>query len=110
MESNTRCTTIVDPANPERWASGYAAGNDNVDVFKTIYKPHTFAHEHNLALSGGSDNVSYYLSGKLSGSPRGMMKLGGDTQDRIGVTAKINTKITNWLSVVVYRKIYKSKV
>ena len=65
-----------------------------MDVFKTIYKPHTFAHEHNLALSGGSDNVSYYLSGNYLEAP-GMMKLGGDTQDRIGVTAKINTKITN---------------
>ncbi|MCU6767470.1 TonB-dependent receptor [Barnesiella propionica] len=101
-------TTIVDPANPERWASGYAAGNDNVDVFKTIYKPRTFAHEHNLALSGGSNNVSYYLSGNYLEAP-GMMKLGGDTQDRIGVTAKINTKITNWLSLSYIGKFIRAR-
>jgi TonB-linked SusC/RagA family outer membrane protein len=101
-------TTTVSKSNPALWAEGYAAGNDNINVFKALYKPHSLAKEHNVTLSGGTDNVSYYLSGNYMDAP-GLMKLGGDHQDRMGVTAKINAKVSDKISLSYIGKFIRSR-
>jgi TonB-linked SusC/RagA family outer membrane protein len=104
-------TVAVQTANGEftgDWASGYSAGVDNVNPFKELYKSSSFAQEHNLTVSGGTDNVSYYLSGNYMDAP-GLMKLGGDRQDRTGINAKLDAKINDKISVSYGAKFIRSK-
>jgi len=96
------------PDGNGHWNSGYNAGNDNVDVFRTIFKTRNHAQEHNLSISGGTDMMNYYLSGNILDAP-GMMKLGGDHQSRMGLTAKINSKLTDFLSFSYIGKFTRSK-
>ena len=91
-------TTFPWVGNEPQWNSGYNAGIDNVDVFRTVFKTQTYAHEHNLSVSGGTDNMKYYLSGNILDAP-GFMKLASDHQSRVGLTARISTDITKFLSV-----------
>ena len=51
---------------------------------------------HSVAVSGGSDNVRYYLSGNYT-TQEGIVK--GDKYDRLGVKANINVQATDWLKV-----------
>ncbi|MFA6580176.1 MAG: TonB-dependent receptor [Paludibacter sp.] len=100
-------TTVVAP-DGKTWASGYAAGVNNVNPFNVLYKSSTFSQDHNVTVSGGTDKVSYYLSGNFMDSP-GLMKLGGDHQDRTGVTAKIEAKVTDYLTLSYNGKFIRSK-
>ncbi|MCJ8209736.1 TonB-dependent receptor [Mucilaginibacter sp. RS28] len=89
-------TIIPNPNNPQYWADGYGYGNDNVDWYKAIYKKRSFAQEHNLSLSGGTDKTTYYISGDYL-DQTGLMRFNPDGYNRYGVTGKINNKINKYL-------------
>lgn len=89
---------IPNPNNPSRWADGYAYGNDNVDWFDTMYKDRAFAQEHNLSINGGSEKTTYYLSGNFM-KQQGMMAFNTDHYDRYAISAKINSKLSDILTV-----------
>ena len=92
-----------------KWLDGYGGGaHDNVNVVKAIYKDRTYAQEHNLSISGGAENMNYYVSGNFMEAP-GMLKLGGDHQDRIGLMAKINTKVADFISFSYTGRFTRSK-
>lgn len=91
-------STIVDPNNSNRWGEGYAYGNDNVDWFDAMYRDKAFSHEHNLSLNGGTENTTYYLSGNLM-QQEGMMAFNTDNYDRYAVSAKINSKLSDYFSM-----------
>jgi TonB-linked SusC/RagA family outer membrane protein len=91
-------STIPNPTNPQYWADGYGYGNANVDWYKEMYRSQSFSQEHNVSLSGGNDKTTVYLSGNYMGQD-GMMRFNQDYYNRYGATAKINTKLTNTLSV-----------
>lgn len=88
----------VDPNNPNLWADGYAYGNANVDWYDAIFKTGSFAHEHNLSVSGGTDKINYYVSGNFLGQD-GNMRFGEDWANRYTLTGKINAEITKWLTL-----------
>lgn len=54
--------------------------------------------DHQVAISGASENVNYYLSSSYSEN-KGIIE--GDDFNRISALAKVNTAITNWLEVGV---------
>jgi len=85
-------------ASNSQWADGYAYGNDNIDYFKVAYGSHAFSQEHNLSLTGGDAKTTYYLSGNYLGQ-KGLLAINTDTYDRYSVTAKINTKISDYISL-----------
>ncbi|WP_437921219.1 SusC/RagA family TonB-linked outer membrane protein [Sphingobacterium sp. LRF_L2] len=89
---------IVNPDNAERWADGYAHGNDNIDWFATMYRDQAFAHEHNLSINGGTEKTTYYLSGNFM-KQQGMMAFNTDHYGRYAVSAKINTKVSDIFTV-----------
>jgi len=91
-------TTIPDPNNPTRWADGYAHGNANQDWYKAMYRSKTLAQEHNFSLSGGSEKTQVYISGNYMGQ-EGLMKLNQDDFTRYGFTGKINSQLTDQVSV-----------
>ena len=91
-------TIIPNPSNKQFWADGYANGNDNIDWYRTIYKKHSFAQEHNMSLSGGTEKTTYYVSGNYL-NQSGLMQFNTDGYNRYGVTAKINNKISKYLDI-----------
>ncbi|NLP56861.1 TonB-dependent receptor [Lutibacter sp. B1] len=96
----TKDQIIQNPNNPQLWADGYAYGQANNDWYDIIYRNSTFSQEHNLNIQGGSDKVSYYISGNYLDQD-GLMKFNRDEFNRYTTTTKINAKITDWASVNV---------
>ena len=80
------------------WEDGFAEGIDDVDWFSTIFKTWTFSQEHNLSVSGGSEKLNYYVSLNYLGQG-GFMNLADDGLDRYNGTAKISSKVTDWLQM-----------
>lgn len=89
---------IPDPNNSTRWADGYGYGNANVDWYRTMYRDQAFSQEHNFSITGGNDRTTFYLSGNYM-PQNGMMVFNHDTYDRYGATAKINSKLTDQISI-----------
>jgi TonB-linked SusC/RagA family outer membrane protein len=92
-----KTTNIPNPGNPTQWGDGYAYGNDNIDYFKVAYADHAFSQEHNVSLTGGDEKTTYYLSGNYLGQ-KGLLALNQDLYNRYSVTAKISTKISNYVT------------
>lgn len=85
-------------SNGTYWSDGYDQGNDNVDWYKAIYKSSAPSQEHALSVTGGNENITYYLSGNYLNQD-GLMNFGGDSYQRYTTTAKINAKISEWASI-----------
>ena len=88
-------TVIPNPNNPVFWGDGYEFGNDNVDLFRAIFKAASWSQEHNLSVTGGSDKVNFYLSGNFL-DQNGLLKIGEDKFRRYAGTAKLNAKLSKW--------------
>jgi len=86
------------PGTIPQWADGYAYGNDNVDWYKTSFASSVFSQEHNLSISGGDAKTTYYLSGNYLGQ-QGLLTFSPDLYKRYGLSAKINTKISDYVSL-----------
>lgn len=91
-------STIVNPNNSSQWGEGFAFGNDNNDWFDVMYRDRAFAHEHNLSLNGGTEKTTYYLSGNFM-KQQGLMSFNTDNYDRYAVSSKINSKLSDDLTV-----------
>ena len=91
-------SVIPSPTNAAVWGDGYAYGNANVDWYKAMFRERTLSQEHNFSLSGGSDKTQIYLSGNYMGQ-QGLMKFNQDDFTRYGFTAKINSQLSEQVSV-----------
>ena len=89
---------IPSPTNPTVWGDGYAYGNANTDWYKEMFRSKTLSQEHNFSLSGGNDKTQVYISGNYMGQ-QGLMRFNQDDFTRYGFTAKINSKLTETVSV-----------
>jgi TonB-linked SusC/RagA family outer membrane protein len=82
--------------NGSKW--NYDWSNGNVDWLKEYYKDWSPSQEHNLSISGGSEKLSYYLSGNFMAQD-GFMRHGTDKFNRYTLTAKLSSKVTDNLQV-----------
>lgn len=98
MDGKITTVNIPNPTNPSVWADGYDNGNANIDWYDELYNQWTFAQEHTASVSGGSDKVQVYASMNYMGSD-GMIKVSKDTYDRYATNLKINTQLTDYLSI-----------
>ena len=83
-------------SNPNKWADSYSMGFANTDIYDELYKKTLFSQEHNLSVSGGNENVSYYASGSYM-YREGQLKMADEGNNRIHLTGKVDAKITDWL-------------
>lgn len=83
-------------ANGNNWAD-YGGANDNIDWYKAVYKNSAPSQEHNLSVSGGNETTTYYFSGNFLDQD-GLMRFGGDSFNRYAATAKINTRISKYVT------------
>lgn len=70
------------------------------DPKKEMLNKYTFSQLHNLSISGGSEKISYYLSGGYS-SDGGILKMNPDDVKKYNITASVNATVTSWLDVNV---------
>lgn len=76
----------------EKWTRTHA----NNDWFDIMYKDQGFAQEHNLSVSGGSENINYYASANYL-DQEGLLEYSNDHFNRYGFTTKMNVKINDYI-------------
>lgn len=89
-------TNMVTP-DGLNWGS-YTTSHANTDWFKEWYKPYAFAQDHNLSVSGGTGDITYFLSGQLL-DQSGLIRYGGDHLDRYNVTARITGRVNDAITL-----------
>ena len=98
--------TIKDPNNDDWYGSGIGyftgsgpnKGNGNNDWFKIYFKPTSFSQQHNLGVSGGGNNSTYYLgAGYLD--KKGMYNFMDDTYKRYNLRANLSSTLSKWLTL-----------
>jgi len=72
--------------------------NDNQNWPKNFIDKTAFGQEHNLSVSGGGNNVRYYLSTAYL-LQDGQMNYTDDSKKRYNVSGKITADITKWMTV-----------
>lgn len=70
------------------------------DPKKEMLNKYTFSQQHNINIQGGSDKITYYLSGGYS-YDGGMFKLNPDKVDKYNFTVGVNASPTKWLDLNV---------
>jgi TonB-linked SusC/RagA family outer membrane protein len=81
----------------------------NTDWWNTLFSDQQLSAEHNLSLSGGTDKMNFYLSGRYY-KRDGIYKINKDKLNTYTIRAKIEAKPYKWLnignSINVYKKDY----
>jgi len=70
----------------------------STDWYKELYKDSFFAQDHNIALTGGSDIASFYLTGRYNGES-GLYRYNTDTYSMYNLRAKGTIQLTSWLQI-----------
>lgn len=70
----------------------------NMDWMGTLFKDHTYAGDHNLTLSGGSDKSDFYVSGRIYNFD-GIYNLDPDTYRSYNLRAKGSLRAFDWLEI-----------
>lgn len=89
-----------DPTLPQKWISnaiGYVSGKPT-DWYKEMFRDNTPFSRHFLEISGGTEKVSYYLSGGLQ-MQDGLYKTATDNLKRYNLRGKLSVDLTSWLRI-----------
>lgn len=86
--------TIKDPSS-DNWLSWNGA-NANNDWFDIYFKNASFSQQHNVGVSGGTDNSSYYV-GLGYNQQDGLFNYANDSYKRYNGRANLSSKLTSWL-------------
>jgi TonB-linked SusC/RagA family outer membrane protein len=90
--------TAQDPSDPTKYLYASPLNTDNVDWFQAYFRKWAFNQKHDISLSGGSQNTSYYLGvGFLD--QEGQLKNADEVFQRYNLTGNIRTEPTKWLRV-----------
>ena len=71
---------------------------DNHNWMDDLYKKATFSNDQNLSVTGGSDKVSFFLSGRYMNQP-GLFKYNSDDYKTYSFRARGTVQVTPWLSI-----------
>ena len=70
----------------------------STDWYHELYKDQFLAQDHNLALTGGNDKTSFYISGRYNGQG-GLFRYNSDTYSMYNLRAKGSIQLTPWLRI-----------
>jgi TonB-linked SusC/RagA family outer membrane protein len=68
------------------------------DPKKEFLNSNTFSQQHNINVSGGTDKLTYYLSGGYS-YDGGLLKMNPDVVNKYNFTLGLNAKVNKWLEL-----------
>ena len=96
---------FTDPSTPEYYGTtvnpdnnrfkNYAGAFANTDWFAEFYRKNAPAHEHNVSISGGTDKLTYVLSGNFL-DQQGLIRHGSDSFNRYTLNGKISAELASW--------------
>lgn len=89
-----------DPSLPKvdvNAAGNYVYYSSNTDWIKELYKDNNLSMEHNLSVTGGSDKMSFSLSGRIY-HQGGIYRYHPDNYNTYNLRYKGDIKINDWLS------------
>ena len=89
-------SNVAYPGSGGKWNYDYTYGN--VDWLKEYYKDWSPSQEHNVSISGGKDDLTYYLSSNYM-TQDGFMRYGTENYNRYTLTAKISAQLTDYIKV-----------
>lgn len=92
-----KISTVSTPNAQGKW-NMYSGANANTNWFKEVYRDWVPSHEHNLSVSGGSEKVTYRVSGSFL-NQQGLIRFGEDRFKRYTMDAKISAKLTDWATL-----------
>lgn len=85
-----------DPLPNGQWGAHYDSYANN-DWFGTMFKNRVPSQQHNIDLSGGSNNTTYYM-GVGYNDAAGLIRGSNDKRRRYSTLLKVKSDVTNWLS------------
>ncbi|RPE13513.1 SusC/RagA family TonB-linked outer membrane protein [Chitinophaga lutea] len=88
--------TIKSPT-ANSWQS-WGAGNANNDWFDIYFKDVAFSQQHNVGVTGGGSNSTYYI-GLGYNDRQGMYNFGDDKYKRFNVRANMSSDLTSWMTI-----------
>jgi TonB-linked SusC/RagA family outer membrane protein len=71
---------------------------DNFDWYKEFYKDISWATEHNISVSGGTDKTDYYVSGRYY-DQEGVYSVGNENFHKFDIRAKGSIKVRPWMKI-----------
>ncbi len=89
-------------ASNEPWAM-YTGSWANTDWFGEMYRKNAPSQEHNLSISGGSEKISYYVSGAVL-DQNGLIRHGKDKFNRYNFSGKVTANVTDWFTITYNNK------
>lgn len=84
---------------PDGYYSENVLANANTDWFEKMYKKAVPSHEHNLSVSGGSDKITYLLSGSFM-KQNGFINYNSDDFKRYTLNARIKANLSKFVTLV----------
>lgn len=82
-------------------------GTAATDWEEVIFDDWAARRKHNLNLSGGDEQLNYYISAGAY-DEGGLLAIGNESFQRYNLDAKISTKATKWLTLELFAKMRKS--
>ena len=84
---------------PDGYYSENVLANANTDWFEKMYKKAVPSHEHNLSVSGGSDKITYLVSGSFM-KRNGFINYNSDDFKRYTLNARIKANLSKFVTLV----------
>jgi TonB-linked SusC/RagA family outer membrane protein len=90
----------MDPSLPkvDTNSQGQYVYYGNTDWYALLYKPHNFATDQNLSISGGSDKATYMVTGRYY-NQSGLFRYNSDNYTMYNFRAKGSVQLFPWLEV-----------
>lgn len=105
VEGDLEYGTAPNPDSPNQWLGieggtgfGWFSGFANTDWWDVVYKDLAFTQKHNIAVGGGSDNISYHISGGYL-NDAGQLAFGDENENYTlyNLNSNITADVTDWL-------------
>lgn len=103
----------ADPSLPAIKAGQDANGNaiwiegGNTNWYDMLYSKKAPMYQHQLSVSGGSNKVTYYVSGGYINQD-GILKIGTDNLSKYNLRTKVNANLNDWMKIYDYSEYSKS--
>ncbi len=88
--------TLKTETQPNATGTDWLLGNGNNDWFKVLFKDWGISQQHNVGVTGGANNSSYYI-GLGYNDRKGMFRYGKDDYERYNLRANLSSDVTKWM-------------
>jgi len=104
LPNNSNQWLGIESGTSNGWYSGYAQSN----WWDIIFKDREFAQKHDISASGGSENISYHISGSFF-KDDGALEYGDQHESfqRYNFDGYISSQITDWLTISNNTRFYQ---